>query len=69
MICIYCGAPAQELRVLVTDHTDTQTRRRRICRLCDQRFSTVEVAVRDGQRTSHKELVMLPAGTKRTLTS
>jgi transcriptional regulator NrdR family protein len=54
---------------MVTDHTDTQTRRRRVCRLCNQRFSTVEVAVKEGQRTSHKELVMLPAGTKRTLTS
>ena len=55
--------------MIETSHTKTQTRRRRECVLCKQRFSTVEVVVKDGQRTSAKELVMMPEGTKDALTS
>jgi transcriptional regulator NrdR family protein len=55
--------------VIETTHTRDQTRRRRECSLCNQRFSTVEIVVKDGQRTSAKELVMLPEGTKDALTS
>ena len=69
MWCPVCGAPSSEVRVIETSHTKTQTRRRRECVLCKQRFSTVEVVVKDGQRTSAKELVMMPEGTKDALTS
>ena len=51
-----------------TTHTGSQIRRRRECGLCEQRFSTVEILVKDRQRTSTKDLVMLPEGVIAALT-
>lgn len=51
-----------------TTHTNDQVRRRRECGLCEQRFSTVEIVVKDGQRTFSKDLVMLPEGVLESLT-
>lgn len=68
MMCPNCGAPYQEVRVAETAHTKDQTRRRRECGLCKLRFSTVEIIVTDGQRTTSKDLVILPAGSKKALT-
>ncbi len=69
MRCPACGAPRHEVRVIQTDYTEAQVRRRRECLLCKQRFSTVEIAVKDGQRTTKKDLVMLPEGVRDALTS
>ena len=66
--CPNCGAPSREVRVVETAHTKDQTRRRRECALCGLRFSTVEIVVGDRQRTTAKDLVILPAGSKRALT-
>lgn len=68
MDCPFCGAPSREIRVIETAHTKKQTRRRRECSLCSQRFSTVEIVITDRQRTTAKDLVILPAGSKKALT-
>lgn len=68
MNCPNCGAPSNEIRVVETAHTKAQTRRRRECSLCNLRFSTVEIVVGDRQRTTAKDLVILPSGSKRALT-
>ena len=56
MKCPYCGNA--RTRVIDTTHSATGIRRRRVCRACDQRFSTMERAIlttplvvkRDGHR-------------------
>jgi transcriptional regulator NrdR family protein len=68
MDCPFCGATSREIRVVETAHTKDQTRRRRSCGLCSQRFSTVEIVVNDRQRTTTKDLVIMPAGSKKVLT-
>lgn len=68
MHCPNCGAPFHEVKVVETVNTKDQTRRRRECKLCHLRFSTVEILVPDGQRTTTKDIVMLPAGSKKALT-
>jgi len=68
MNCPNCGAPYREVRAVETSHTKDQTRRRRECGLCHLRFSTVEIVVGDRQRTTAKDLVILPAGSRQALT-
>ncbi len=56
MKCPYCGA--KRSRVIATDHGERGIRRRRECRVCGQRFTTLErpilttplVVKRDGRR-------------------
>ena len=67
MFCPSCGAPRRELKVLETSHTTDQTRRRYKCGLCEQRFSTVEIVVKDNRRTSTQDLLVLPEGVKEIL--
>ncbi len=68
MHCPCCGAPTREIRVLETTNAKDQIRRRRECGLCNQRFSTVEVVIRDRQRTKARDLVVMPPGSKDALT-
>jgi len=58
MECPYCGST--NTRVIDTSHTSRGVRRRRVCKACERRFSTLERAIlttplvvkRDGQRES-----------------
>lgn len=62
MKCPYCGAPHTELKIVSTDHSPDHTRRRRECAVCNQRFSTAELVVKDRCNVAAKELVMIPKG-------
>jgi transcriptional regulator NrdR family protein len=42
--CPHCGS--QQLRVTYTDRVKSTMKRRRACLVCDYRFSTVEVVVK-----------------------
>jgi transcriptional regulator NrdR family protein len=60
MNCPYCNAHSNEIRTLDTRHTEKMVRRRRMCKTCGERFSTMEVVTVDGMNVATSEVMLVP---------
>jgi len=63
MKCPFCSAPPGEVKVVETRHSQEMTRRRRVCGLCEERFSTVEVVTAEGVTVTKSKLLVVPKDT------
>ncbi len=56
MNCPKCGA--NQLKCIDSRPTDDSVRRRKMCLVCEHRFTTMEVCVRDYKSTKTREVLL-----------